>query len=148
MKGGAYGASAVNSGMEKIFTFSSYRDPHVRETVEAFREGLKYIRSSLTEKDLLLALIGSVGKELRPLVPMDRGMVSFKRHLYGITDELRQKKRDIMLSMKTSDIRDEAGRLMDLWDRRSLSVLGSEKTIKLSEAALPELAESRTVLPL
>ena len=36
MKGGAYGASANNSGLEKIFTLTSYRDPNVARTLNSF----------------------------------------------------------------------------------------------------------------
>jgi Zn-dependent M16 (insulinase) family peptidase len=112
MKGGAYGVSASANGTEGLFTFSSYRDPKSGETPGVFRSALENVSTSeLSERSLERALIGTVGKELKPLAPGIKGFVGFRRRLYSITDENRQSRRDWMLRTSPRNIRDAAERL-------------------------------------
>jgi Zn-dependent M16 (insulinase) family peptidase len=148
MKGGAYGASASNSGLEKYFIFSSYRDPNIVPTLEAFRGGLEHFSKQVTDQELLLALIGVVGKELRPMTPPERGIMAFKWDRYGMTDELRQKKREMILSTTAADLKETAAGLLSAWDDRSVTVIGGKDPVAKSLAALPGLKENRIELPI
>ncbi len=53
-----------------------------------------------SESEVEEAAIGAIGKELRPMLPEERGFVDFRRSLYGIGDEQRQAKRDAMLAAR------------------------------------------------
>jgi Zn-dependent M16 (insulinase) family peptidase len=122
---GAYGASAWTDGLEGIACFSSYRDPRPLESLAFFGEALSAVearfspgvaggaisdRASL-EDEIEEAAIGSIGRELRPMMPEERGLVDFRRFLYGIEDSMRQTKRDSMLSARAKDIAAAAGSL-------------------------------------
>lgn len=147
MKGGAYGASASQSGTEGTFTFTTYRDPQIVPSLDVFRKSLEWAARELDDDTLNLAVIGSVGKELRPLGPGERGFIAFKRHLYGITDELRQARRDEQLGAAADDIRRTAADLLAAWESRSVSVIAGGDALDEAAAALPELAGERITLP-
>ncbi len=147
MKGGAYGASASISGMEGTFTFSTYRDPMIVSSLSSFRKSLEWTVNELDDDTVNMAIIGSVGKELRPLSPGERGFVAFKRKLYGITDDLRQNRRNFQLSADAVELRREAENLLGSWDKRSISVIAGAEALDEASGELAELAESRIVLP-
>ncbi|MDT8297953.1 MAG: insulinase family protein, partial [Spirochaetaceae bacterium] len=146
MKGGAYGASASISGLEGTFTFSTYRDPMILPSMAAFRDSLEWASQNLDDNTVDLAVIGSVGKELRPLGPGERGSIALKRRLYGITDEIRQLRRDVQLTADAEEIRAEATALLERWESRSVSVIAGVEALDDAAADSPELAESRIVL--
>jgi len=147
MKGGAYGASASVSPLEGTFTFSTYRDPLIAPSLEAFRSALDWAVEELDDATVDLAVIGAVGRELRPMGPGERGAVALKRRMYGITDDLRQSRRDVQLVSGASELRRAAARLRDVWDERSTTVIGASDALDDAAAAVPELSESRIELP-
>ncbi len=146
MKGGAYGASASLSGLDGYFTFSSYRDPQIQKTVEIFRRGLSEYPAQLTREDLERALIGVVGKDLKPLAPLEKGILAVRRDMYNITDEIRQEKRDTLLSLGIEDIRRAAGELAARWEDLTLTVISGETLLNGASAAWPGLKTSRKSL--
>lgn len=149
MEGGAYGTFASNHATERIFLFGSYRDPHIGRTLRAYRSALEEISESPpTEKELELALIGLLGKELRPMVPREQGMVSFRRSLLGVDDELRQRVRDGVRAVTPEQIRLAAQRLLAAFDETSIAVVGGANALDQAAADIPELRENRLELHL
>ncbi len=147
MKGGAYGAFASVSGLEGTFTFSTYRDPMILSSLASFRSSLEWAVDKLDDETVNMAVIGSVGKELRPLSPGEKGFISFKRKLYGISDEIRQKRRDYQLKADAEDLRSAARLLLKNWDSRSVSVIAGSEALDEAAAESSDLAESRIILP-
>ena len=147
MKGGAYGAFASLSGLEGTFTFSTYRDPMIVSSLSSFRSSLEWAVEELDDETVNIAVIGSIGKELRPLSPGERGFVAFKRNLYGITDEIRQNRRNYQLIATAADLRNEAAALLGKWEQRSVSVIAGAEALDEAASDSPDLAESRIVLP-
>jgi hypothetical protein len=117
VKRGAYGASVWTDGLEGIACFSSYRDPRPVEALSFFGKALVEAQTRFspggagTEAEVEEAAIGAIGRELRPMLPEERGFVDFRRSLYGITDDLRQSKRDAMLAAGARELAAAAGRL-------------------------------------
>jgi Zn-dependent M16 (insulinase) family peptidase len=117
VKRGAYGASVWTDGLEGLACFSSYRDPRPVEALSFFGEALAEAQARFSpggagsEAEVEEAAIGAIGRELRPMLPEERGFVDFRRSLYGITDDLRQSKRDAMLAAGASELAAAAGRL-------------------------------------
>ncbi|MBN2657290.1 MAG: insulinase family protein [Spirochaetales bacterium] len=139
MRGGAYGAFASISGLEGVFSFGSYRDPNIVKTLEAYKKSLEFMTENVSDDDLEKALIGMVGKELRPLSPAESGIVSFKRDLLGITDEIRQKKRDYLLETSVSDIKKAASDLLERWDEAVITVISGSDALTGAAADIPAL---------
>lgn len=147
MRGGAYGAFASISGLEAVFSFGSYRDPNIEKTLEAYGKSLEFMKDSVSDNDLELALIGTVGKELRPLSPAESGIVSFKRDLLGITDAMRQKKRDFLLAITADDIREAATVLLSRWDEAVITVVSSTDALENASANVDALKGQIRELP-
>lgn len=149
MEGGAYGAFASNHATERTFLFGSYRDPHVLRTLEVYRTALETVAAAEPEpRELELALIGLLGKELRPMVPREQGMVSFRRALLGVTDELRQSVRDRLREVTPEELRLAARRLLDRFDEASVAVVGGSGALDDAAEELPALKENRLELHL
>jgi Zn-dependent M16 (insulinase) family peptidase len=136
MKGGAYGASAGNDGMSGLFTFSSYRDPRISATLAVYRQALEHFAAHPVEPgELLLAKIGSVAKEIRPLVPGEAGLVSFRRWLYGINDTLRQAKRDELLAATPADLAAAAANLLSGMEKSYSALIAGPDMVDKEEGA-------------
>ena len=147
MKGGAYGAFSSLSGIEETFSFASYRDPHIEDSLDAFKESLQdYLHFSDSE-ELGKSLISVVGKELTPLSPAEKGMISLKRDLYSISDEIRQKKRDQLMGMSEQDICGAAEYLLDQWEQAFISVMAHPDHLDRASARWPGLKDHRIDLP-
>jgi Zn-dependent M16 (insulinase) family peptidase len=148
MKGGAYGAFAWSAGMEGVFSFASYRDPNILETLEAFGDSLEAIvKEGIPRTTVEHAILGSIGGELRPLSPAEKGAVSLKRILYGVTDELRQRKRNLTLEMTGDRLVEAARRLSAAFDRARSAVLCGKDALEAASGKLPELSAAVVELP-
>ncbi|HOX31925.1 MAG TPA: insulinase family protein [Spirochaetales bacterium] len=130
---GAYHASCSTDGLEGIMGFCSYRDPRPVESLGFFGEALEAAARGVGKAAAEEAVIGTVGHDLKPLLPEERGLTDFRRELYGIGDELRQAKRDALLATGPGEIAAAADRLH--------SSLGSGTAVLLSRAADVQLME-------
>jgi len=147
MQGGAYGASAGASGLEEYFFFNSFRDPGGSRTFAAFREGLEYLKKHISTRDIDLALIGLVGKDLKPLSPAQKASMAVRRDIYGISDSLRQENRDRLLKLGPQDIREELDRMLEEWDREHrLVLMANKELIDSAHKDHPQLASNRNPL--
>ena len=148
MEGGAYGALATPNGTEGVFTFSSYRDPNIVETLKAFRESLEHVRSGKIDgEEIERAIIGTVGREERPLDPGDRGFISLQRELIGITDELRQKRREVVLRVNRGSIVSAADQLLDACDKGFSAILSNKNAIDEASRILKDLKMKTQEVP-
>lgn len=140
MKGGAYGAHASSDGMGGIFSLASYRDPQTLRTLEVYRQTLQAMAATpLDRTSLDLAKIGSISRELKPLSPGEKGVVGFKRSLYGISDRIRQHRRDLTLSAEPGDLQKAAERLaqaLDTSGRRA--ILAGKELLQATESQVRE----------
>jgi len=147
MKGGAYGAAGHASGMEGLFTLSSYRDPLPANTLKIFSKVFTESLKDVDKGEFNAAVTGLAGKELKPFAPGTKGFVGFRRKLYGLTDESRQRKRDQLLHMELTELEKAAENLKEgLKEARWVVMAEREK----AEAAFKDLGgtDSTTVLPL
>ncbi|MBT3273858.1 MAG: hypothetical protein HN368_11940, partial [Spirochaetales bacterium] len=135
MRGGAYGVSSSVNGGEMLFSFSSYRDPNITSTLETYKNALDWIaRGEVDPGELEKAVITIIGRDIRPLSPGEKGLIGYRRKLYKISDEFRQKKRDELLSTAPANVRAAAERLREGFDDSYSVVLGGEDAI----TALPD----------
>lgn len=120
VKGGAYGASAWTDGSESTFSFSSYRDPSPNDSLTSFRKALELLtREPLDPESLERAVVGAVGRDLKPMMPEEKGFIDFKREIYGVSDEIRTRKRTDLLKISAEDLREAAARILAKWDERT-----------------------------
>lgn len=104
-QGGAYGSGAAYNPMAGMFSFYSYRDPHLTSTLEAFRYSLTLIaEGKFDEEDLLEAKREIIQGLDAPLAPSTRGEVAYGWWREGKSFELRQAFREKIFSASCQDI--------------------------------------------
>jgi len=95
--GGAYGCANSFNPQTGMFKYTSYRDPNVMSTLKTYDDTPAFLSHTATEMSqatLSNAIIGMIGDLDSPMQPDAKGFASMERHLSGMTDELRQERRD------------------------------------------------------
>jgi hypothetical protein len=138
--GGAYGAFAVFDDRSGVFTFLSYRDPNVADTITAYDKAADFLKhldaSRLSDNELTKAIIGAIGDLDTYQLPDAKGYTSMIRHLTGRTDEMRQKTRDEVLSTNGEDFIAFGDVLEKVAQSNSVAVLGSQNAIESANVGL------------
>ena len=107
-KGGAYGGGAYSSGVDGLFGFYSYRDPNPLNTMSIMRDAGRWARDKeFTDRDIEEAKLSVFQRVDAPVSVNQEGMGYF---LYGITDEMRQTRREQLLDVTREQVRDVAQR--------------------------------------
>ena len=101
VQGGAYGGMSGFDPLLGLFSFLSYRDPHIVETLRVFTEVRKfYSENEISPDEMEKAIISTIGMIDKPMGPAGRGYTALMRDFAGITDDMRKKFRDDVLSAK------------------------------------------------
>jgi Zn-dependent M16 (insulinase) family peptidase len=146
--GGAYGAWAYPRPVEGVFVLGSYRDPEIGRTLGAFRAALEeFAANGPGDDEVERAVVGTVGRDDRPLDPGEKGFVSLQRRLHGIGEPDRLARRRLVLQCSGRDLAEAARGLLDGWDRGSTAVLAGRAAIDKAARDLPELAEAVREVP-
>ncbi|SVB37187.1 uncharacterized protein METZ01_LOCUS190041, partial [marine metagenome] len=99
VQGGAYGSQSSFDSLSGNYGLVSYRDPNLTETLDVYDQISGYIENlDISDKELTKILIGCAGRLDQPLSPDRKGSASMVEHLTGKTFELKQKRRDELLS--------------------------------------------------
>ncbi|KAF3077549.1 Mitochondrial presequence protease [Trichoderma lentiforme] len=125
-KGGAYGGGAYSKALDGLFGFYSYRDPNPQNTLGIMRNAGRWaMEKEWSDRDLEEAKISVFQGVDAPKSVNQEGMARF---LSGITDEMKQKKREQLLDVTKEQVRDVAQKfLVDAIAR------GEERTTFLGE---------------
>ncbi|EDO17658.1 hypothetical protein Kpol_1004p32 [Vanderwaltozyma polyspora DSM 70294] len=102
-KGGAYGGGATYSALDGIFSFYSYRDPDPIRSLETFHNCGQYVLENLKwdTADLNEAKLTLFQQVDAPISRKSEGTIYFHS---GVTDEMRQKRREQLLDTSLIDI--------------------------------------------
>lgn len=105
-KGGAYGGGAMYKPLDGLFGFYSYRDPNPQNTLSIMRNAGKWaVNKEWTDRDLEEAKISVFQAVDAPKAVNQEGMGKF---LSGITEEMRQKKREQLLDVSKDQVKQAA----------------------------------------
>ena len=98
VQGGAYGGMSSYEPSLGLFSFLSYRDPHLAQTLKVFQDAEDFFAGNeISAEDMEKAVISTIGMLDRPMDPASRGHAALMRSIAGITDEMRQEFRDKIL---------------------------------------------------
>ena len=107
-KGGAYGGGAGHS--DGMFKFYSYRDPNTKSTLDAFDASIEWAtQGNIKDSDVDEAKLSIFQKIDAPVSPGARGNALF---LHGITNDMKQTRRELLLDVTRSDLVDAAGKYL------------------------------------
>ncbi|MDO4339234.1 MAG: insulinase family protein [Eubacteriales bacterium] len=139
VKGGAYGCmSGFRSSGESFFV--SYRDPHLKRTLDVFKGIPEYIRSfRADEREMTKYIIGTISAKDVPRTPQMQGATSRSAYFSGITEEMVQKERDEILGAEVSDIQKLAPLVEAILEDESVCVVGSESAIDKDKEVFMEI---------
>lgn len=133
VKGGAYGAMS-NFSLAGYLYFCSYRDPNLRETLEAYNLVPDYLRSfDCSKRDMDKYIIGDISSLDYPKIPEAIGAQADEDYITGFTQADRQQIRDEVLSTSVADIRSYADMIEAIMSKDHYCVFGNEE--KVREAA-------------
>lgn len=104
-QGGAYGGGASHMGSWGYFYFYSYRDPHLKSTLDAFYEAVNELRlGNFNERDLEEAKLGVLQGLDTPTPPENRATTAYTWLQTEKSKKMRQTYRTRLLSLKKEDI--------------------------------------------
>ncbi|KAJ2011709.1 Mitochondrial presequence protease, partial [Coemansia sp. S610] len=111
-----------------VFSFFSYRDPSPLETIETFARSIKWVTEEhdISEREMTEAKLSVFGDLDSPLSVSEEGMTYFTT---GITDDMRQERRDQFFEVTANDLKDVAAKylLPEASSRpTSVAVIGEE----------------------
>jgi len=111
VQGGAYGGMSMYDTMNGNFSFISYRDPNLLETLKVYDDAVDFISQNKIERDELeKTIIGTIGALDKPMDPSSKGYAAMIRDLAGITDEDRQNFRNKVLETSPQSLIEVANR--------------------------------------
>ncbi|KAF7558058.1 hypothetical protein G7046_g5892 [Stylonectria norvegica] len=125
-KGGAYGGGAYSRPLDGLFGFYSYRDPNPQNTLGIMRNAGRWaVDKEWSDRDLEEAKISVFQGVDAPKSVNQEGMALF---LSGITEEMRQRRREQLLDVNRTQVREVAQKyLVDAMQK------GEERTAFLGE---------------
>jgi len=142
VQGGAYGGMCSFDQRSGVFTFASYRDPNLEDSLEVYKATGDYLKNlELSEDELTRALIGAIGTLDAYQLPDSKGYSSCARYLLDYTDEERQQLRDEVLATTQEHFNAFGETLNKAFESKAVSVLCSPEA-----AAKAELATKTKVL--
>jgi len=139
VQGGAYGGMSSYDPLVGVFSFLSYRDPHILRTLKVYDDAITALnQQNISQEDLDKAIIGTIGLMDRPMDPYSKGYTAMIRHLSGLTDAYRQTLRDEILAMTIEKLGGASVCFLDKSrkETRSIAVFSSEEQLQSVNAAL------------
>ena len=141
VEGGAYGCMSSFTREGNAFLVS-YRDPHLRRTIDTFKNTADFLRSfDADERTMTKYIIGAVSGLDQPMTPYVYGRYSLSSYLTGLTDEMLQKERDQVLDATPADIRALADYLDAIMDFNCLCVVGSDNKLRENADLFDEISK-------
>jgi hypothetical protein len=131
VQGGAYGGFCTFDRYSGLFSYLSYRDPNLLETVEIYDRTTQFLRDlDLNQDELIKSIIGVIGSIDTYRLPDAKGYASMARYLAGDTEEERQRYRDQVLGTTAADFKSFVNVLRWVSDKGRVVVMGSPQAIQ------------------
>jgi Zn-dependent M16 (insulinase) family peptidase len=134
VQGGAYGADCSFDQFSGLFTYASYRDPNLLETIDVYDGAAGFLATlDLSDDELTKAIIGTIGELDGYQLPDAKGFASLARHLAGVDDSFRQEVRDAVLGTTAADFRAFGEVLAGVKDAGRVIVVGGREALQAPE---------------
>ncbi len=147
-KGGAYGGFAIYNAEEGIFSFGSYRDPHIIRTLDVYKDACSFVmEDNYSETDIKEAILQVCSDIDKPETPGPASMKAYYRDITKLSDEIRQQFKDSLLQMNKKRIQSIAQKYFSIGEDKKGSAAISSKT-KLEQANKTLVEKSRKPLEL
>jgi len=137
-KGGAYGGFAVYSPEDGLFSFASYRDPHIVSTLRAFENAAVFIRSGrFSDEDVKEAILQVCSEIDKPDPPGPAARKAYYRKIICLSDEMRSHFKSRLLSLNRSQVMHTAEKYFDKDENpKAVAVIAGEEKLKAANERL------------
>lgn len=144
-KGGAYGGFAIYNTKEGIFSFGSYRDPHIKRTLDIYQDACRYIMNGdYSQTDIKEAILQVCSEIDRPETPGSAAMKAFYRDITKLDDTIRQTFKDALLRLDKPKIQQIAQKYFTTGDAHKGTAIISNKE-SLEDAVRKMNTKDRTL---
>ena len=132
LKGNAYGAGCSYSGLGKVVSLYSYRDPHVSRTLDVFSGLIDYLKNvDWTQTDVDRAIIATIQDDSPVLRPETANGLALERYLTALTAEVREERYERSLKATVGDVKQT---LLDVFtagmERNNVCVMSSREKLE------------------
>ncbi len=130
VKGGAYGCMSNFNRIGQAY-FVSYRDPHLKETLQIYQDMPEYLKNfTVSDRDMTKYIIGTLSEMDTPMTPSAKGERSMNLYMNHVDEARIKKERDQVLDAEEEDIRALSAAAQAVLDADELCVIGGEKEIQ------------------
>ncbi len=131
-KGGAYGGFAIYNTEEGLFSFGSYRDPHIKRTIDVYKNACDFIiNGSYSQTDVKEAILQVCSEIDKPETPGPSAMKAFYRDITKLSHEIRRKFKDNLLQLDKKQIQNIAQKYFDIDDtQKGTAVISSKASLE------------------
>lgn len=143
-KGGAYGGFAIYNPEDGLFSFGSYRDPHIVDTLKVYSRAADFIRSGkFSEEDVKEAILQVCSEIDKPDPPGPAARKAFYRRIIGLSDETRQRNKENLLKINRKAVMDTAERYFGETEaNKAVAVISSRDLLEAANGKMAAKALS------
>lgn len=139
VKGGAYGCMSSFKKSGDSFLVS-YRDPHLKNTLEVFEKTPEYLRAfTADEREMTKYIIGTISDLDVPMNPYAKGELSLGAWFAGVTEEELQEERNQILTAQPEDIQALGDLVESVLKQKNICVVGSESALEKNREILKQI---------
>jgi Zn-dependent M16 (insulinase) family peptidase len=140
-KGGAYGGFAIYNPEDGIFSFGSYRDPHIVSTLKVYDGARNFIRSgNFSDEDIKEAVLQVCSEIDKPDPPGPAARKAFFRKIVSLSDDMRERFKEKLLGMTRAQVISTADKYFaDAPHQQAVAIISNENKLN---AANKELAHN------
>jgi len=137
-KGGAYGGMSMYNPETGLFSFASYRDPHIISTLNVYEKAMSFIKSgNYSEEDVKEAILQVCSEIDKPDAPGKKARKAFYRKMVSLSDEERLRFKKQLLALTRDNVVTVAEKYFDQNKiKRAVAVISSEEKLKKANKGL------------
>ncbi|NNL42541.1 MAG: peptidase M16 [Desulfobacterales bacterium] len=137
-KGGAYGGFALYNSEDGLFSFASYRDPHIVATLKTYKNAFDFIRSgNYTSEDIKEAILQVCSEIDKPHPPGPAAKKAFFRKIVSLSDDMRQHFKENLLALTKKQVTQAAEKYFSSSGKnQAVAVISGEDALKAANEKL------------
>ncbi|MCP4133611.1 MAG: peptidase M16 [bacterium] len=136
-KGGAYGGFAIYNRGDGLFSFGSYRDPHIVSTLNVYDGALDFIKSgSFSDEDIKEAVLQVCSEIDKPDSPGSAAGKAFIRQIISLSHETRREFKEKLLEIDRKQVLNAAEKYFSDDKDHAVAVISSEDRLQAANESL------------